>query len=248
MKKFLLLLALWLMSMPAYATYWYEFSEKAYIDLDSIKKSNNIGFAWVKLLNNGNIEPINNKKVWYAMNTIYVDLKRQKTAIKDIYFYDLNNKKIEDHTFETLDWGIIIPDSMGESLYNIIEKYPRLEKLTNEQHWVELSPGLELDIYSLLMTNSECCNMWIKMDAKNITDVKRKTKYVKTFMSVNLVKRQAALLEVKEYDKNDRILSHKKDNSLSYSNIGEDGIVNYIIDYIYKLSNMLDKSSNPPLE
>jgi hypothetical protein len=67
-------------------------------------------------------------------------------------------------------------------------------------------------------------------------------------MSVNLVKRQVALLEVKEYDKNDRILSHKKDNSLSYSNIGEDGIVNYIIDYIYKLSNMLDKSSNPPLE
>lgn len=248
MKKFLLLLALLLMSMPAYATYWYEFAEKSYIDLDSVKKHNNIGFAWVKLLNNGDIEPINNKKVWYSMNTVYADLKNKKTAIKDIYFYDLENKKVDDISFETLDWSIIVPDSKGEKVYDILYKYPRLEKLTNEQNWVELYPGLELDIYSLLMTNSECCNMWIKMDAKNLTDVKRKTKYVKTFMSVNLVKRQAAFLELKEYDKYNRILNHKKYSNLNYQNVGEDGIVYYIIDYIYKLSNMLDKSSNPPLE
>lgn len=241
MKKLILLLALLLCPLSVNATYWYEFAEKSYIDLDSIKKSNNIGFAWVKLLNNGDFEPVNNKKIWYSMNTVYADFKNKKTAIKDIYLYDLEHKIVDDTSFETLNWDIIVPDSKAEKLYDILYKYPRLEKLTNEQRWVELYPGIELDVYSLLMTNSECCNMWVKMDAKNITDLKRKTKYVKVFMSVNLVKRQAAFLEIKEYDKNDMLLNHKKYTNLTYQNIGEDGIVYYIIDYIYKLSNLLEQ-------
>ena len=63
MKKILLLLALLFMSMPAYATYWYEFSEKTYIDLDSLQKTGDTAFAWVKTMNDGNIKPINNKKI-----------------------------------------------------------------------------------------------------------------------------------------------------------------------------------------
>lgn len=248
MKKFLLLLALLLMSMPAYATYWYEYSHKSYIDLDSLKKNNNIAFVWVKILNDGNYEPINNKKVWFTQNSMYIDLKNKQTALKDVYYYDLNNKVIDSYTFDKTQWNTIVPDSMGEDLYNIINKYPRIKTFTNEQEWYAITDDIYIDINSLMLTNSHCSNMRLRMPAENIANLKNKTKYVEAFMSVNLDKRQAALVELKQFDKNKKFLKQTKYPYLNYVQIGEPNAINTAIDFIFKLSEMLDKPSNLPLE
>ena len=244
MKKLFLLLVLLLFALPSYATYWYEFFHKSYVDLDTIQKTNNIGLVWVKSLNDNDIEPINNKKIWYTLSRIYIDLKNKKIGLKDAYFYDLNNNLVENYELEEFKWDIVIPSSMGEALYNIVYKYPRLKNFTDKQHWVKVTEDTYLDINSLLLTNSECCNMWLKMDAKNFTDVKRKTKYVKTFVSVNLIKHQAAILELKEYDVNNKLLKHQKFYNLNYKNIGEDGVLYSVVKFIDKLTDELNKQNN----
>ena len=241
MRKLILLLALLLCPLSVNAAYWYEFAENSYIDLDSLQKNNNYSYAWIKLLNKGTFEPINNKKVWYGLNTIYVDLKNKKTAIKDMYFYDTDNKMLENYTVDSLIWEIIVPDSMAESLYEIVNKYPCLETPKDTPYWVNITEDTQIDINSLLLTNSNCINVWLNMDAKYLTDVKRKTKYVKSFLSVNLEERKAAVIEIKEYDKNNMILRHQKFSNLNYQAIGEDGVLNIAIDYILKLAESLEK-------
>jgi hypothetical protein len=247
MKKLLLLLALLFLSMPAYATYWYEYSHKAYVDLDSLKKDKNTAFVWVKLLNDGNINPVNNKKVWFTKNSIYIDLKNKRTALKDLYYYDLNNNVIETYTFDKIKWDVIVPDSMGEYLYQIVKKYPRFDKATEEELWVNVDETTKLDVFSLLMTNSQCCNMWVITYPKKPKKPNAKARYVKGFLSVNLVEQKFAILEAIEYNKNGKVVKVHKSEDLNYIKDTDDSL-KPIIDYIYKLSNLLDKSSNPPLE
>lgn len=247
MKKFLLLLALWLMSMPAYATYWYEYSHKAYVDLDSLKKDKNTAFVWVKLLNDGNISPVNNKKVWFTQNSMYIDLKNKRTAIKDVYYYDLNNNQINSYNLDKLQWDIIVPDTMAELLYETVKKYPRYEKVTEKELWVDIDEQTKLDAFSLLMTNSQCCNMWVITYPKKPKNPNAKARYVKGFLSVDLVEQKFAILEAIEYNKKGKVVKVHKSEELNYIKDTDDSL-KPIIDYIYKLSNLLDKSSNPPLE
>ena len=248
MKKLLLLLALLFLSMPAYATCWYEYSPKAYIDLDSLQKRGNIAIVWVKLLNDGNIKPIDNKKIWFTQNSMYIDLKNKKTAIKDAYFYDLNRNQVQGYTLEQLQWDVIVPDSMGDLLYEVVEKYPRINTFTSEHEWYKIEENIQIDINSLMMTNSECCNMWLRMPAENIANLKSKTKYVEAFLSVNLAKRQATVIELKQYNKNKQLLKQTKFQYLNYVEVAETNAINKAIDFIFKLSEMLDKPSNPPLK
>lgn len=244
MKKFIIaLFTLLLFQNCCLAVHWYEFANKSYIDLDTIEKNENgICKAWVKLLNDGNIEPIDNKKVWFTLNTIYIDLKNKKHAIKDIYFYDLNNKNISDVSANTLQWDVNIPGSLSEYLYDIVLKYPRFERVKNEEYWVNLSPGAQIDINSILMTNSECCNVSIRTNAKNLKDVKRKTVYVKYISSINLVKKRVALIDVVEFDKNNKVINEIKYNNLYYQPIGEDSLANDAIKFIYELVDKLEKN------
>lgn len=240
MKKLLVLLVLLFMSMPAYATYWYEVSNKTYIDLDSLRKTNNMAFAWVKILNNGNIEPINNKKIWYSMNTMYLDLKKQKTAIKDMYFYDLENKKVDDITFETLDWNIIVPDSVADLLYKFVKKYPRFDKVTEEELWVEIDEYTKLDVFSLLMTNSQCCNMSVITYLKKPKNPNAKVRYVKGFLSVNLIEQKFAVIEAIEYNKKGKVVKVNKFEELNYIKDTDDSL-KPIIDYINNLEKALQQ-------
>ena len=242
MKKFLLLLALLFMSMPAYATYWYEYSHKSYVDLDSLKKDKNTAFVWVKLLNDGNISPVDNKKVWFTQNSMYIDLKNKRTAIKDVYYYDLNNNQIKSYNLDTLEWDIIVPDTMAELLYETVKKYPRYEKATDEELWVNVDEQTKLDVYSLLMTNSSCCNMWVITYPKNPKKPNAKARYVKGFLSVDLIEHKFAILEAIEYNKNGKVVKVHKSDELNYIKDPDDSL-KPIIDYIYKLSNMLDKPS-----
>ena len=137
------------MSVPANATYWYEFSEKTYIDLDSLQKTGDTAFAWVKTMNDGNIKPINNKKISYSLSTLYIDLISKKMALKDAYFYDSNNNQVDESSREKLYWDVIIPGSIGDSLYEVVKKYPRFDKVTDEELWVDIDELTKLDVFSL---------------------------------------------------------------------------------------------------
>ena len=50
-----------------------------------------------------------------------------------------------------------------------------------------------------------------------------------------------------EYNKKGKVVKVHKSEELNYIKDTDDSL-KPIIDYIYKLSNLLDKSSNPPLE
>ena len=240
MKKILLLLMLLFFCIPTHASYWYQYDENSYIDLDSVKKVDNIGCAWVKTLNDGSIPPIDNKKIGYVMDFSYFDFTSKKWGVKEIYFYGLDGKKISKYSFDNLKWDSIIPDTMTENLYNVIYKYPRLEKVSNEDYWVKVTDDVELNISSLLFTNSECSNMEIKMYSKK--------RVHKTFMSVNMFKREVALLEVTEYNKKGKIIRHVSVNELKYLPLEEDSVLNTVFDYLYNLASFMEQSKNELLK
>lgn len=240
MKKLFVLLALLFMSMPAYATYWYEFAHKSYIDLDSLQKNSNIALVWVKILNQGNFEPIDNKKVWFSQSSMYVDLKNKRTALKDVYYYDLKNNVIENHRADKLQWNTIVPDSMGEYLYKVVKKYPRFDKVTEEELWVDIDEYTKLDVFSLLMTNSRCCNMWVKVYKTKPKTPNAKTKYMKAFLSVNLVEQKCAMIEMIEYNKKGKVVKINKFDELNYIKDTDDSL-KPIIDYINNLEKALQQ-------
>ena len=240
MKKLLLLLALLFLSMPAYATYWYEYSHKAYVDLDSLKKDKNTAFVWVKLLNDGDISPVDNKKVWFTQNSMYIDLKNKRTAIKDVYYYDLNNNQIKSYNLDKLQWDIIVPDTMAELLYETVKKYPRYEKVTEKELWVDIDEQTKLDVFSLLMTNSQCCNMWVITYPKKPKNPNAKARYVKGFLSVDLIEQKFAILEAIEYNKKGKVVKVHKSEELNYIKDTDDSL-KPIIDYINNLEKALQQ-------
>lgn len=246
MKKFIIaLFTLLLFQNCCLAAYWKEFAYKSYIDLDTIeKKENGICKVWVKLLNDGDFKPINDKKIWYSLNTVYIDLKNKKYAIKDVFFYDLNNNNVSNISADTLKWDINIPDSLSEHLYNEVLDYPYVNNIKTEENWVKVNPDLEIDINSILLTNNECTNLKIKYNVQNekLSDISRRTRYTKASLSVNLVKKQAAIISVAEYDKNNKLIRVKKNNGLNYRNVNEDTPVNDAINFIYALVDKLEKN------
>lgn len=240
MKKLLVLLILLFMSMPAYATYWYEYSPKSYVDFDTLQKNSNYAFVWVKILNNGNYEPINNKKVWFTQNSMYIDLKNKKTALKDVYYYDLNNNVIESYSLDKTQWDVIVPDSMGEYLYQAVKKYPRFDKVTEEELWVDIDEQTKLDVFSLLMTNNNCCNACLKVYKTKLKNSKTKTRYFKIFVSLNLNESKCALIEMTEYNKKGNVVKVTKFDNLNYI-ADKDETFKPVIDYIKNLEKALAK-------
>ena len=124
MKKFLLLLVFLFVSIPVFASNWCEYSKNSYIDLSSIKKNGHITYFWQKHINNGKMRDINGKKVAFAMDVTYFDMKNKKVAVKEIYFYGLDNKLIQHHSIDNMQWDFIVPDSKFDNLYNVVDNYP----------------------------------------------------------------------------------------------------------------------------
>jgi hypothetical protein len=238
MKKVLVLLAMFGFALQANATYWYEFAHKSYVDLDSLKKSKDMAFIWVKLLNEGDVAPIENQKIWYTLNTMYVDLKNKKTALKEIYYYDLSHNKVDSYNVEQLQWDTIVPESRADFLYNVVEKYPRFEKITEEELWVDVDEQTQLDVFSLLMTNSNCCNMWVKVYKKKPKKPQAKCKYFKALLSVDLVENKFAVIESIEYNKKGKVVKINKYKDLTYTP-DDDNSIKPLVDYINNLTKLL---------
>ena len=237
-KLFLSLFVLLVLSniTPCFATYWYEFAEKSYIDLDSISKKNNLGFAWVKILNNGDIEPIGGEKIWYSLNTIYVDLKYKKISLKDVYYYGLKNNLLYNKKAEKPIWDIVVPASLADYLVETVKNYPKLKKFTDEEFWARLDETTYIDVFSLLMTNNECCNVRVK----TFTNKKQNSKYIISLLSINLVKQEVAIVEAELYNKKGKKIKHIGDGNLHYSSYKNEASFIAIEEFIKELSKELE--------
>lgn len=156
MKKFLVIFSLLVLSItPALASNWVVISKdkKTFLDLDSITpyqgnylyfRQNNMYSMWTKTLNNEdkefkNAEKLTGEKIWYMKTHNLIDCSRKEIAIKSFIYYNLNEKPIHNpHTYsdQLLIWDSIIPESVGEMLYNYACSPPTTNsynKSTNNQ-------------------------------------------------------------------------------------------------------------------
>lgn len=150
MKRFLLLTLFLLLILPVYGASWLEISNKTYIDIDSISNyiDDNDGIHlrqkiyWRKILNDGsnlfkNFEKEHNKKVWYIMTQEIINIDKKTICSKTIIFYDLKEKVLDSFTIPDcmMSWESIVPDTLGETLYNAItEKKSFLRMLYEHQN------------------------------------------------------------------------------------------------------------------
>ncbi len=149
MKKILIVLLLTIATiLPTVASSWVKIDEWQYIDKDSIKYYvNDYGridyqkkIFWKKDTNIDDkytieIERIFNKKVGYIINQDIIDFNKKQHACKSIIVYDENSNVITSFTYKDfqLDWRSIVPDSMGEKLYELVKSPKTLKKMYKMQ-------------------------------------------------------------------------------------------------------------------
>lgn len=120
MKKFLVILLLVIFTLPIYATNWKEIYPKIYIDYDSWDYSNGLTTVWVKSLNPGNWDLMDNKKVWYSLDRIQFDCTQKFYSFKFISSYDLKGSVIDSVTVQYPKWNIIPPDTVIDMKYRAV--------------------------------------------------------------------------------------------------------------------------------
>jgi hypothetical protein len=130
MKKLLILFVLLFLSMSAYAEYWYEYSTKAYIDLDSVSGTQYQKRAWVKTLNPGDWELEKNKKVWYWMTYEEVKCSSATFDHRTLAFtsYDIDGKYLSSFENRNSGWSYVIPGTRGYKMAETICGSPVMER------------------------------------------------------------------------------------------------------------------------
>lgn len=121
MKKFISIMFFTLISfLPVYAADWKEIQPKNYIDVSSITwKKDTVSF-WMKLLNPGSWEKMNDKKVWYAKDYVLVDCKNKKIAFQSSIYYGLKEEVLASYEVDNeylLEWQRVVPESNGDFWY-----------------------------------------------------------------------------------------------------------------------------------
>ena len=116
MKKYIIIIALLIISLPCFAVNWEECGYKTYIDLSTWRKEGNHISAWIKTLNPGDWKLIDNKKVWFSIEyaTAYCDSRM--ISIKNLIYYDLQGNVIRSYN-ELPTLMHVVPGSVGESNY-----------------------------------------------------------------------------------------------------------------------------------
>lgn len=137
MKKILLMFLLFftIASVPAFARNWVEFTNKRYIDIDSIepyvvgiRASRKEEYVfWTKNLNDGSdgykdLEKSYNKKIWYDLSKNVISCQQKTLTLQAIAIYDLKGNVIKtgEIPFAYQEAHSIIPDSVGEIIYSIV--------------------------------------------------------------------------------------------------------------------------------
>ena len=242
-KKLILLLTIMLFANPCNASNWVEFSYKSYFDLESLQGDNGIATVWTKMLNTGNINPINGKKVWFETSKLTINCNNKMVKAQDYAVYDIDGNILYSEHSNNYHFEGIIPDSVGDQLYNAV--CPQKTRPIADEYWVKIAPDAEIDINSLLMTNKKCTNMLIKIyNNPQTKDLKRKTVYATALLSVNLFDKQAARIEIIEFDKNHKPIKHTQYQNLHYENIYDGGVIYKAIDFVNNLILKLEKQQN----
>lgn len=120
MKKILILALLLIFSSPVFATNWFEFFDKQYIDIETIKLDNDIVSFWVKKYNQNKRDklPVINKKYLYSVDKWNINCKEEKSKIVAINVYDLKENLIYFNNV-VFDWNEIIPNTYAEGYYRL---------------------------------------------------------------------------------------------------------------------------------
>ena len=87
------------------------------------KYQNNKIFYWTKLLNDGTIEPIGNKKVKYKMIYYVSDCSNKTMGMINGYTYDLSGNAIDSFISQYYSYEPVIPKTVGESMHNYACSY-----------------------------------------------------------------------------------------------------------------------------
>lgn len=123
MKKILIVFVLMLFS-SAYAADWVEVSHKYYLDLSSFEKHYKNGgtfiTVWAKVLNDGHMKPVNNKKVWYSNVKEYYDCTNRKTGGSFVAIYGLDGNLLDSYDFGGPLYSEVVPETVGETLWNYV--------------------------------------------------------------------------------------------------------------------------------
>ncbi len=134
MKKyiiFLLVLFITFVGNVTLAANWREIDNKTYIDMDSVNielepltNSKIISF-WVKSLNNKSsyyiaLEKKYKQKIWFEKTMYKINIDSRNISVDYWVVYDLNGIPIINHNWIT-KWVPIIPDTIGDFLYNIAQ-------------------------------------------------------------------------------------------------------------------------------
>ena len=138
MKKILVIFAIFILTLPSFATQWKEISEDMQIDMDSIEPYiNHYGniepdkfVFWVKKINNNSniflqLEKYYKKNIGYFVDKEVIDCKLKKISIKSNYIYDKDSKLIHKFDFDDFrsDWSSIVPDSKDQLLFKEVFNY-----------------------------------------------------------------------------------------------------------------------------
>lgn len=115
MRKLIVVLIL-LFVNASFGAEWLELYSKTYLDTESIKfyySQQKVSF-WLKVLNNGKIEPFEGKKVWYAMTKNTIDCANNKIRNDAFWLYDLKGSQIGGTSIAEESFGDIIPGTQAE--------------------------------------------------------------------------------------------------------------------------------------
>lgn len=130
-RIFIFLLITLIFANIAFAAEWMEIYSKTYLDVSSIKNGEDgygeykktYRYAWLKKLNNGNVKPVNNQKVWYILYYDKYDCTNRKTALQAAYDYNLKGEVIDSYISPIDSWLDVIPDTIGEIAFNAVCSY-----------------------------------------------------------------------------------------------------------------------------
>ena len=116
MKKYIILFAFLIISLPCFAVNWKECGYKTYVYLSTWRKEGNNISAWIKTLNPGDWKLIDNKKVWFSIDHITAFCGSRTISLNDTIYYDLQGNVIRSWN-EQSTLMHVVPGSVGESNY-----------------------------------------------------------------------------------------------------------------------------------
>ena len=123
MKKIFLTFIVLLFPVSVFAANWVEVSHKVYVNTDNLIPSGKTQFFWVKWLNPGDWDLVNKQKVWYEMRYTKIYCMTAESSLSEVTIYDLNGKPIDSFSAYKEHRFKIVPESIGEALYDFVCNY-----------------------------------------------------------------------------------------------------------------------------